>query len=559
MGRSSMLNTKDEPTTEDGHGQQTSTSLVFAWVILSVGVGAFFSLAIDSQSFAFRTFPDDAMFYFTIARNICSGAGSTIDGISKTNGYHPLWMIVLLGLSKCFQNLVRAGIVTEFVVSAGTLTMLCLYARKYLGTTAALALAIIASFEQTWYKVMYCGMESGLVIFFLLLSLYVLREAGHRAAWRWILSACLCLFFLARLDGWALCLAIVPAMWMTPGPIPADGKRKGRLLAEILALPTLTLAGYLLFNLANYSSVMPVSGLIKSYHLEEFTRLDTAEYLQQAAIRFFNLYAVYPFFLAVKIVFGRNLYEGRLSWIHIIYCLGVVALLVTFARRLRRTGQIDVSLWALAWLVVLRAGYYALLQKDTYSLGMWVKGPGLLALSLAGCALCVQVVGPLWKKDNLHLVTASYAALLLMGVEMHHLRNLRLDRLQDYSISAQDFRDAIVYVHDQVPAETVLASHNVGFFSYYSGHPTISVDGLVNSYRYYIEYKARNRELDYLRVNGVRWLIEKVEKEEPSLDGIQRLYPGLASRDVRILKEFDLGQNNPLINGKYVFAELMRP
>src|ERR1700752_1060436 len=35
---------------------------------------------------------DDSYFYMQIASNIVGGAGSTFDGITPTNGYHPLWM-----------------------------------------------------------------------------------------------------------------------------------------------------------------------------------------------------------------------------------------------------------------------------------------------------------------------------------------------------------------------------------------------------------------------------------------------------------------------------------
>ncbi|MGZ4726103.1 MAG: hypothetical protein ACXWB2_00140, partial [Acidimicrobiales bacterium] len=38
---------------------------------------------------------DDAFYYFGIARNVAHGHGSTFDGIDPTNGYHPLWMLVL--------------------------------------------------------------------------------------------------------------------------------------------------------------------------------------------------------------------------------------------------------------------------------------------------------------------------------------------------------------------------------------------------------------------------------------------------------------------------------
>ena len=38
---------------------------------------------------------DDAFYYFQIGRNIADGAGSTFDGMNVTNGYHPLWMLVV--------------------------------------------------------------------------------------------------------------------------------------------------------------------------------------------------------------------------------------------------------------------------------------------------------------------------------------------------------------------------------------------------------------------------------------------------------------------------------
>jgi hypothetical protein len=39
---------------------------------------------------------DDAFYYFTIARNAVNGRGITFDGVTPTNGFHPLWLICLL-------------------------------------------------------------------------------------------------------------------------------------------------------------------------------------------------------------------------------------------------------------------------------------------------------------------------------------------------------------------------------------------------------------------------------------------------------------------------------
>ncbi len=39
---------------------------------------------------------DDAFYYFQVARNISEGKGSSLDGIHPSNGYHPLWMLILI-------------------------------------------------------------------------------------------------------------------------------------------------------------------------------------------------------------------------------------------------------------------------------------------------------------------------------------------------------------------------------------------------------------------------------------------------------------------------------
>ena len=43
-----------------------------------------------------RYVQDDAFYSFEIARHIFLGHGSTFDGISRTNGYQPLWVLILV-------------------------------------------------------------------------------------------------------------------------------------------------------------------------------------------------------------------------------------------------------------------------------------------------------------------------------------------------------------------------------------------------------------------------------------------------------------------------------
>src|SRR5882672_9277037 len=63
-------------------------------VLLVTGWGAL--LLADRQLISWLT--DDTFYYLQIARNVAGGAGFTFDGIHRTNGFHPLWMFLLVPL-----------------------------------------------------------------------------------------------------------------------------------------------------------------------------------------------------------------------------------------------------------------------------------------------------------------------------------------------------------------------------------------------------------------------------------------------------------------------------
>jgi hypothetical protein len=72
--------------------------------------------------------PDDAFYYFKIAKNIVSGIGSSFDGINPSNGYHPAWMIILLPLAWMIkQPWVFVKAVLFLTVFLNSLTTLFIY------------------------------------------------------------------------------------------------------------------------------------------------------------------------------------------------------------------------------------------------------------------------------------------------------------------------------------------------------------------------------------------------------------------------------------------------
>ena len=71
-----------------------------------------------------RLFADDNYFYFQVAWNFVRGMGSTFNNIMPTNGYYPLWMLVLSLVYKVVPSRVEAVPVIGGVIAALNLAML---------------------------------------------------------------------------------------------------------------------------------------------------------------------------------------------------------------------------------------------------------------------------------------------------------------------------------------------------------------------------------------------------------------------------------------------------
>ena len=63
--------------------------------ILVIGLHAYAIFAPANSLMNWYT-SDDGFYYFKTAQNISEGFGITFDRIAPTNGFHPLWMLLLV-------------------------------------------------------------------------------------------------------------------------------------------------------------------------------------------------------------------------------------------------------------------------------------------------------------------------------------------------------------------------------------------------------------------------------------------------------------------------------
>ncbi|MCP4539563.1 MAG: hypothetical protein GY832_20705 [Chloroflexi bacterium] len=109
------------------------------WTVTVVGIVLWLLLSWVSLSFLMEYLvSDDAFYYFTIARNAVRGHGVTFDGVTPTNGFHPLWLVSLLPIYRVAGG--DAELALRLSLSLGAL----------FSTGAILLLGVAVAWGQAW-------------------------------------------------------------------------------------------------------------------------------------------------------------------------------------------------------------------------------------------------------------------------------------------------------------------------------------------------------------------------------------------------------------------------
>jgi hypothetical protein len=202
---------------------------------------------------------DDGFYYFKIAQNLAAGRGSTFDGLHGTNGYHPLWLLVLsvvFALQPDPGRALVAGNALMVVLGALAVPAVYLAARLTLGRAGALAAALL--WLGFTYSIALAGVEFPLHALLVMLVAFVFLRGRASLTPRpaLALGLLLALSCLARLDCTAL-VAVLGAvvLWRTRG--------RGQAPWLLLAPPAATLLAYAAVNAGLFGLSFPVSGAVK--------------------------------------------------------------------------------------------------------------------------------------------------------------------------------------------------------------------------------------------------------------------------------------------------------
>jgi hypothetical protein len=396
----------------------------------------------------FQVLNDDAYYYLGVARSLADGHGSTFTGLTETNGYHPLWQLLLVPLAWLTgepERLVALVVVVQGVIWVGLVREAMRIARhlgsEAAGLAAVAALGVIAVVTE---RVSVNGMEAGLLLLLLLMVLRVGLEAGDDLAPRvdWTLGALLALAFLTRLDAVLVTMPLALVLYRRGHrSLPWLPRRAVALLGPTVV----TLAVYLLVNQLLFGSPTPVSGRAKSLG---------APYVNTRALRDI---------LDAGVLFGRPAWLGAAALV----LLGTAWGLGHWRRH--PAGRILMAL-ALA-IAAGQALFVAYLTFATsYSALPWYHFNTALILLCAGLLLADWCIAKLGSRGVRLCLVAAGAFLAMQAAEVF----LTSDNTHTGGLAAADF------VRSELPDDAVLAmGDRAGIFGFVADRPLLQIEGLM--------------------------------------------------------------------------------
>jgi hypothetical protein len=410
-------------------------------------------------------FVDDAYYYLVIARNWITTGRSTFDGSLLTNGYHPLWMGLLV---LQFKFLGQSLLLTRCLEYA--FAVIGLIAALYVVRPRTIIAALIFTFVFFGIAVFIAmnGMETSPFIGFICVLAALLSLGGEQPPNSPTL--------LGIRDGLmavgAIAARLDSAVFVIPIVLLArtQGRRKSVTFATILLLGLI----YAAINKHYFGVAMPVSGEVKSLGGLQINH-------------------------ALLSTLTENPFSSLSRWFLLIPALAVLSavLLMSDSAKPERPMLI-------AFLIGTGIFLARLLFFSSWQIWPWYDYPvliGLLACAPSLVRITESRFGPILERHSLKFAFVGLIAVALVAstVRAEHLAPDRMD----YFVANHDALSAFAGKLDN---QTIAMGDRAGNFAYQYQGKIEQTEGLVNDIAYFKVLKARKDIRPTLCARGVNFI-----------------------------------------------------
>lgn len=451
---------------------------------------------------------DDAFFYSILARNYVVLGFLTFDGEMPTNGVQPLWMAILIAMKRLLPRADEVAVLCRlswafYVAFAGLASWLVATGRGWAPYVKVALLAAVVVLNPRFQELSVQGLETPVMLFVLSATLLAVEKAmrGHRiglplAAFLGLLSG---LCFFARTD----LFWVAPVLFVV---VVRRARRRGLAALVFGILVGGTVIPYLAHNLASQGALTPISGRVKLFYMSTFYP-DLSAYLRS------NEW--HGMLSAVTVLPGLGWLPG---WAGLAAAAAVLAGTVFLVIRDLRSSKplLRAAPRVLAIVVLLHALFMHLAYRELRPYTAYYFTP---ALVLIGMVLAEHLSGATSAEGGGDRLRGALVLAILAAALGHSL----------WGSLQRDRRPSPSWVHRVEIArearrilgpEGRLGAFWPGAIAWFSGLPTVPLDGVIGSDVYLRQYVMRGRELDYLGDRGIDHVVALLP------DGPETLFAG---------------------------------
>jgi hypothetical protein len=471
---------------------------------------------------------DDAFYYFQVALNHVQHGEWTFDGIHSTNGVQPLWAWILTGSAHALSwiGVNDPLMVARVFVAINSLVYLAacvvLYALLAQRVSVAVALAAVGAalfpLGATWGRMW--GMETAIYLLLLLGSMayfhsVFLPRRSLRSAL--VLGLLLAACVMGRLNGVFFIASMLLFYALRQDPVPRLERLRWAVVVGLAASSVILV--YLAWNYFSTGHPLPISGAVKVVRAEEFrTNMGVVD-VPSAVSAYWRHWSESLQWLAASrivdgfwIIGGRAFIEGAIGMKATLAALALAALAPLLAgasgwiKHLRqRFTQLGAYAYFAAFAVVDAVASILIYPAETYAATRWWFIALELVLTVATATLVVASVGYVaerWIAEQ-NRVRAMYAAMLaLAAIHVAQFTNFFWDgqvRRVDWNASWNDEpMRAAHWINANLPENSQVGAWNAGVLGYFSEHPVVNLDGLINNFDL-LPYLKDRKIADYIR------------------------------------------------------------
>jgi hypothetical protein len=415
--------------------------------------------------------PDDSCYYLKIAQNIAEGKGSTFDGIHQTNGYHPLWQLILIPLFILKENpelAYRTMMILQLILLGIAIIVFNIIINKnyndkisLLGTTLFILFVFLQALN---------GMESALLIFLINILFYWIFKTNYllksKPKLDYTFGSLIILIILTRLDMIFIILGFVLYDLIFFNFVWEYIKkwiRVGSLVGSVLLL-------YLILNKIYFGVSVPISGVLKS-SFPSLTIEGLKTYLSTTKYSPINILIFFIVLIGLfTIVYKKNNKYFNHSFI--------------------KSSYMILSITALIQSVC----YFVFIKWSLWSWYFLILNLSFVYLSIIGFVFLDQFIS--FKR------VIRYNAIIISILIM-----FRINNLQDNKLLGSAYK-ASIWLQNNSSESTVIAMEDCGTVGFFSKRKTINLDGVVNNLDFQNVIKQKKLK-EYLMRNNVNFLINQ--------------------------------------------------